>query len=180
MRAFILSVALVFVLGLSAMRVGAEPSKGDTAKAAYTCNAKECTCVGDDNCNKMFSGGACTGGVLSTNCDTSGKNPVCTCVNAARAPQTKTPNASVNTNVRQMQGNPPGATGGTAAKPGSQVGGVRAPASGVIATQLTKSECTQLGGFVNTASKACTDKGYFTCKTIDSKGVVHTACINNR
>jgi|KBSMisStaDraftv2_1062788.scaffolds.fasta_scaffold799937_1 hypothetical protein len=101
MRGLILSVAVVVSVGLSAVRVGAEPPKGGSGSAPYTCNAKECTCTGDDNCNKMFGSGACTGGMLSTNCDTSGKNPVCTCVNAARStPTTKVPKAPVNSNVR--------------------------------------------------------------------------------
>ena len=102
MRKFIPSAMIVVSLGLSAVPVGAEP-KGGSPAAPYTCNAKECTCTGDDNCNKMFSSGACTGGMLSTNCDTSGKNPVCTCVNAARTTQTKTPPKVLQNNtVRQM------------------------------------------------------------------------------
>ena len=84
MRKLILSVVIVFSLGLSAVRVDAEP-KGGSPAAPYTCNAKECTCVGDNNCGKMFGSGVCTGGMLSTNCETGGKEPVCTCVNAARA-----------------------------------------------------------------------------------------------
>jgi len=103
MRGFIVSLAGVLLLALSVVRVSAEPPKGGSASAPYTCNAKECTCTGDDNCNKMFGSGACTGGMLSTNCDTSGKNPVCTCVNAARTTQTKTPpKAVLNNNVRQV------------------------------------------------------------------------------
>lgn len=101
MRKFIPTLLIFGALGLSAVRVDAEP-KGGSPAAPYTCNGKECTCTGDDNCNKMFSSGACTGGMLSTNCDTSGKNPVCTCVNAARSTQTKVPKAPINTNVRQM------------------------------------------------------------------------------
>ena len=51
------------------------------ASKPYTCDTKQCSCKGDDNCNKMFSAGVCTGGMLSTNCDTSGKEPQCNCVN---------------------------------------------------------------------------------------------------
>ena len=101
MRRFIVSVAVLGLLGWSSGRAVAEP-KGGSGKSPYTCNAKECTCVGDDNCNKMFGSGACTGGMLSTNCDTSGKNPVCTCVNAARSSQTKVPKAPLNNSLRQM------------------------------------------------------------------------------
>ena len=100
MRKFKVALLIVFSFSLSAARVGAEPPKGGSGSSPYTCNSKECTCVGDDNCNKMFGSGACTGGMLSTNCDTSGKNPVCTCVNAARTTQPKTPKAVLNNNGR--------------------------------------------------------------------------------
>jgi hypothetical protein len=46
--------------------------------------------------------------------------------------------------------------------------------------QLTTQECTSLGGMVDASNKACTDKGYFTCKTTDSQGTVRTACIDRK
>src|SRR5687768_9890810 len=65
--------------------------------------------------------------------------------------------------------------------PGSLIpGGVR---PGTVKA-LTKSECTQLGGVIDASSKACTDKGQFTCTTVTKDGAgntrVNTVCIDNK
>ena len=49
---------------------------------------------------------------------------------------------------------------------------------------LTNSECTALGGVIDASSKACTDKGQFTCTTVTKDGAgntrTNTVCIDKK
>jgi hypothetical protein len=47
-----------------------------TTGTSYTCSGGICTCFGDDDCNEMFSGGACSGGAM---CHDNGTTVYCQC-----------------------------------------------------------------------------------------------------
>lgn len=51
---------------------------GHGPRLGYTCEGLKCTCVGDDDCNDMFSDGVC-GDVASCD-DTDPLNPRCECI----------------------------------------------------------------------------------------------------
>jgi hypothetical protein len=50
-------------------------------RLAYGCDAGQCTCHGDDDCNNMYSGGSCK---QTGSCETSGGTS-CTCATQAKA-----------------------------------------------------------------------------------------------
>jgi len=57
-------------------------------------------------------------------------------------------------------------------------GDVARNADGRIKPQLTAKECTDLGGETVDAVQLCKDAGTQTvCKTVDSQGVTHYACL---
>jgi hypothetical protein len=57
---------------------GSDPGNpGGGVVFKYSCDGLLCTCRGDDDCNDMFINAGC-GDV--TNCDTSGDEPVCSCL----------------------------------------------------------------------------------------------------
>jgi hypothetical protein len=92
-----LSLAVTLSLGSLLGLVGCDPGPSDeTADQAaeettvdplrgggggggqgFTCSGFFCTCTGDADCNDMFGSGKC-GDI--TSCDTSGPEPVCSCL----------------------------------------------------------------------------------------------------
>jgi len=57
---------------------------GGSGRLSYTCSGGLCSCVGDADCNDMFSGNACKGGFDDAVCYDVLGVPVCWCKQAAR------------------------------------------------------------------------------------------------